>query len=159
MTHIIINFQLFLIFYLFIYAVPQRILPGPSDSCASADPTNRWQDFLDLILPTIQVRTLYRLLQITASKTHLARASSSIRTIWPSRRSRCILIHYTTSMLLRSSYSSLLDRMWKSSLTRSELNISSRTFLSNTLKAIASVLHWVWFSNLNNNDKGLIDSL
>ena len=83
-----------------------------------------------------------RLLQIPASNTCLAGASSSIRTAWPSQRSRWIL-RCITSMSLRSSYSSLLNRMRKSSPTRTGPKILRRTFLSNTLKAAASVFNSV----------------
>ena len=44
-------------------------------------------------------------------------------------------------MSLRSSYNSLLDRTRKSSPIRTEPKILCRTFLSNTLKAAASVLN------------------
>ena len=60
---------------------------------------------------------------------------------WTSHRSHLILIRCTTSMSLRSLYGSLLDRMLKSSPTRTESKILRRTFLSNTLKAVASVLN------------------
>ena len=68
-----------------------------------------------------------------------AGASSAIRTTCPSQRSRWILIRCTTSMLLRSSYSSLLDWMRKSLPTRTGPKILRRTFLTNALKATASV--------------------
>ena len=44
---------------------------------------------------------------------------------------------------LRSSYSSLLNRMWKSSSARTGPKILRTIFLLNTLKATASVLNWV----------------
>ena len=89
----------------------------------------------------IQGCPLRRLTQIPASNTDLAGASSSIGTTWPSQRSHWILIRCTMSMSLRSSYSSLLNRMWKLSPTRTVPKILRRTFLSNTLKAAASVLN------------------
>ena len=65
---------------------------------------------------------------------------------WPSQCSLWILIRCTTSMSLRSSYSSLWNRMRKSSPIRTKSKILLRTFLSNTLKAAASVLNSVKFS-------------
>ena len=50
----------------------------------------------------IQDLPLRRLPQIAASNTHLARASSFIRTIWPNQRSRWILLRCTTSMSLKT---------------------------------------------------------
>ena len=94
----------------------------------------------------MQGRPLRRLPPIPASNTRLSGASSSIRTTWPSQRSRWILIRCTSSMSLRSSYSSLLNRMRKSSPTRTGPKILRRTFLSNTLKAAASVLNNVYAS-------------
>ena len=78
-----------------------------------------------------------------ASNTRLAGAFLSIQTTLPVQRSRLILIHCTTSMSLRSSYSSLLNRMRKSSPTRTGPKMLRRTFLSNTLKAASSVLNRV----------------
>ena len=89
-----------------------------------------------------------------------ARSSSSLTYAdplikYPSRRS--ILLHtndmaepaqpldintlHNVSMSLRSSYSSLLKRMRKSLPTRIGPKILCTTFLSNTLKAAASVLN------------------
>ena len=67
----------------------------------------------------IQGRPLRRLPQIPTSKTHLVGASSSIRTTCTSQRSRWILVRCTTSMSLRSSYSSeaeiIANLLWTSS--------------------------------------------
>ena len=81
-----------------------------------------------------------RLLQIPASKTHLAGVSSFIRPKWPSQHSLWILIRCTTSISLTSSHRSLLDRMLKSSAIRTGPEILRWTFLWNILQAAASVL-------------------
>ena len=94
----------------------------------------------------IQGRTLRRLPQIPASNTRLVGVSFSIRTTWPRQRSRLKLIRCTTSLSLRSSYISLLNRIRKSSPSRTGPKIVRRTFLSNTLKAAASVLNRVHVS-------------
>ena len=71
------------------------------------------------------------LLQIPASDTHLIIAFSFIRTTWPSQLRRYIS--------LRSSCRSLLNHIRKSSSTLTALKIIRRIFLSNAIKAAASV--------------------
>ena len=83
-------------------------------------------------------RPLRQLPQIPASNARLAGATSYIRTTWPSQGSWWILICCITSKSLGSSYSSR-----KSSPTRTGPKILRRTFLSNTLKAVASLFNSV----------------
>ena len=116
------------------FDLPQHILPGASAFCALT-PVGYTNDRASSIwsFQQIQGRPLCRLLQISASNTRLAGASFSIRTTWLRQRSRWILIRCTTSMSLRNSYSSLLNRMWKLSPTRTVPKILRRTFLSRPL--------------------------
>ena len=101
------------------------------------------QGFLNLVFPTD-----------TSSSSSPTSADPRIK--YPSRRSILLhrndmaepaqplkLIRCLMSMSLRSSYSSLLNRMRKSSPTLTGPRILRRTFLSNTLKAAASVLNSV----------------
>ena len=102
--------------------LPQHKLPGASASCAptSVGHINRWQAFLDLVLPTDIKSSSTPTSADPRLKYSSAGAFSSIRTTWPSQRSRWILIRCTIYKSLRSSYTSLLYRMRKSSPTRTE---------------------------------------
>ena len=105
---------------------------------------NPWQDFLDLVLPTQIWSCSFRLLQVLASNIRHFGASSSTWTmsLSPRRHSHWMLIRWTTSMSLSSSYSSILklNPMQKSSLTHTGPKILRKNFLSNILKVAASVL-------------------
>ena len=143
------NFYILLRFYLLLTYLTDYNNPINGFRPAATHPSRRLcflHAFDDRASPIwsfqrIQGRPVRRLPQIPASNTHLAGASSSIRTTWPSQRSHWILIRCTTSMSLRSSYSSLLIWMRKSSPTRIGPMILCRTFLLNTLTAVSSVLN------------------
>ena len=126
------------------FSLPQHILRGAPTSCASTPVVhaNRWRGFLDLVLPT-DTRSSSSTRSDFPRSPHQISISFSIWTTWSSQRSRWILIRRTTSMSLRSSYSSLLNWMRKSSPNRPWPKILRRIFLSNTLKTAASVLNRV----------------
>ena len=112
------------------FGLSQHILP---DASASGAPTlvvhtNKWQCFLDLVLPK-DTRPFSLPISSDSRIKYPSRRTTLLLT--KSQRSRWILIHCTTFMLLRSSYSSLLYRMRKSLSTRTESEVLRRTFLSN----------------------------
>ena len=75
--------------------LPQQILTGASAYFAVTSIHDRASSIWSF--QRMQGRPLRRLSLITASNTRLSGASSSIRTTWPSQRSRWILIRSTTS--------------------------------------------------------------